>query len=179
MAANNKKENGKSANVFLIAGIALVVFVAYSMFLGYRLYTQLTGTYNNIQRSLVDVSTIKDNLLMVNRDVLLIIADPNSNAVDNVHEITNCFNDIDRCPFRNRFLFFCINRTGRIDCHHTNSCQGDSAYCSIGFCLFYHSMSFDLSNFCIFHFLSPSFFLSKLWFNLSTGVLQSEKRYMY
>ena len=97
MAANNKKENGKSANVFLIAGIALVVFVAYSMFLGYRLYTQLTGTYNNIQRSLVDVSTIKDNLLMVNRDVLLIIADPNSNAVDNVHEITNCFNDIDRC----------------------------------------------------------------------------------
>lgn len=97
MAANNKKENGKSANVFLIAGIALVVFVAYSMFLGYRLYTQLTGTYNNIQRSLVDVSTIKDNLVMVNRDVLLIIADPNSNAVDNVHEITNCFNDIDRC----------------------------------------------------------------------------------
>ena len=57
----------------------------------------MTGTYNNIQRSLVDVSTIKDNLLMVNRDVLLIIADPNSNAVDNVHEITNCFNDIDRC----------------------------------------------------------------------------------
>lgn len=97
MAANNRKENGKSANVFLIAGIALVVFVAYSMFLGYRLYTQLTGTYNNIQRSLVDVATIKDNLLMVNRDVLLIIADPNSNAVDNVHEITNCFTDIDRC----------------------------------------------------------------------------------
>ena len=97
MAANNKKENGKSANVFLIAGIALVVFVAYSMFLGYRLYTQLTGTYNNIQRSLVDVATIKDNLLMVNRDVLLIIADPNNNAVDNVHEISNCFTDIDRC----------------------------------------------------------------------------------
>ncbi|MBO5557922.1 GGDEF domain-containing protein [Ruminococcus sp.] len=97
MAANNRKENGKSANVFLIAGIALVVFVAYSMFLGYRLYTQLTGTYNNIQRSLVDVATIKDNLLMVNRDVLLIIADPNNNAVDNVHEISNCFTDIDRC----------------------------------------------------------------------------------
>ena len=97
MAANNKKENGKSANVFLIGGIALVVFVAYSMFLGYRLYSQLTGTYNNIQRSLVDVSTIKDNLLTVNRDVLLIIADPNKNAVDNVHEISNCFVDIERC----------------------------------------------------------------------------------
>ncbi len=97
MAANNKKENGKSANVFLIGGIALVVFVAYSIFLGYRLYSQLTGTYNNIQRSLVDVSTIKDNLLTVNRDVLLIIADPNKNAVDNVHEISNCFVDIEKC----------------------------------------------------------------------------------
>ncbi|MBQ8967179.1 GGDEF domain-containing protein [Ruminococcus sp.] len=96
MATTNKKENGSSSRVFIIAATALLVFVAYSMFLGYRLYDQLTSTYNNVQRSIVDVSTIKDNLLMVNRDVLMIISGTGS-IEDNVHEISNCFDDIDRC----------------------------------------------------------------------------------
>ncbi|MBQ9543367.1 GGDEF domain-containing protein [Ruminococcus sp.] len=98
MAINNseKKEKGRSANVFLIAGIALLVFVSYSIFLGIRLYNQMTETYGTIQRSLVDVSTIKDNLLVVNRDVVMIISGT-GNVVDNVHEISTSFDKIDEC----------------------------------------------------------------------------------
>ena len=96
MATTNKKENSSSSNVFIIAGFALLVFVSYSMFLGYILYDRLTGTYNDVQRSLGDVAAIKDNLLIVNRDVLMIISGTGS-VEDNVHEISSCFDDIDNC----------------------------------------------------------------------------------
>lgn len=97
MAKDTKKNDkkGSSSSLFLIIGAALLVFVAYSTFLGYRLYAQLTDTYNSVQDSLTAVAAIKDDLLVVNRDVLMIVSETGSIS-DNVNEIENCFEKIDK-----------------------------------------------------------------------------------